>query len=79
MRKQEMPSSVWARTRNASHMGAEQNHLCPVISYGFPPPGVDRARAVVVFALTSDPPCFSVMAIPQSAPSSVRAVASRGS
>ena len=29
-RKQETPSSVWARTRKTSHIGAEQNHLWPV-------------------------------------------------
>ena len=29
-RKQPMPASVWARTRNASLIGAEQNHLWPV-------------------------------------------------
>ena len=29
-RKQPTPAGVWARTRNASLIGAEQNHLCPV-------------------------------------------------
>ena len=29
-RKQVRPSGAWASTRNRSHMGAEQNHLCPV-------------------------------------------------
>ena len=29
-RKQLSPSGAWARTRNRSHIGAEQNHLCPV-------------------------------------------------
>ena len=28
--KQLSPSPVWARTRKRSHIGAEQNHLCPV-------------------------------------------------
>ena len=30
-RKQVSPPGAWARIRNRSHMGAEQNHLCPVI------------------------------------------------
>ena len=29
-RKQLRPSGACASTRNRSHMGAEQNHLCPV-------------------------------------------------
>ena len=29
-RKQVSPSGPWARTRNRSLIGAEQNHLCPV-------------------------------------------------
>ena len=45
-------------------MGAEQNHLWPVISYSPTPIGTAR----VVLARTSDPPCFSVIAIPRSAP-----------
>ena len=57
-------SSVWARTRKRSHIGAEHNHLCPVSSYSPSPPS---ARATVVFARTSEPPCFSVIAMPQSA------------
>ena len=41
--KHERPSSVWARTRNRSHIGAEQNHLWPVISYSAPgPPPFER-------------------------------------
>ena len=68
-RKHESPPSAWARTRNASHIGAEQNHLWPVISYSAPGPPPLRGRAVVVLARTSEPPCFSVMAIPHSAPS----------
>ena len=31
-RKQLSPASAWASTRNRSHIGAEQNHLCPVIA-----------------------------------------------
>jgi hypothetical protein len=44
------------------------NHLWPVTSYSVPGPPPFSARAVVVFARTSEPPCFSVIAIPQSAP-----------
>ena len=29
-RKQVSPPGAWARIRNRSHIGAEQNHLCPV-------------------------------------------------
>jgi hypothetical protein len=29
-RKQVSPCRAWARTRNTSDIGAEQNHLCPV-------------------------------------------------
>ncbi len=67
-RKHETPSCVWARTRKASHIGAEQNHLCPVSSYSAPGPPPFSGRATVVLARTSDPPCFSVIAIPHSAP-----------
>src|SRR5437763_5959380 len=63
-RKHDRPPGACARTRNASHIGAEQNHLWPVISYAPPPAGSAR----VVLARTSEPPCFSVMAIPHSAP-----------
>ena len=44
-RKQDRPPSAWASTRNASHIGAEQNHLCPVSSYSAPgAAAVQRAR-----------------------------------
>src|SRR6185312_868094 len=56
---------VWARIRKASHMGAEQNHLCPVIRYSRELP-ISTAR--VVLARTSEPPCFSVIPIPSSTP-----------
>ena len=68
IRKQEMPESVWARTRKASHIGAEQNHLWPTSSYSAPGPPPFSGVAVVVLARTSEPPCFSVIAIPQSEP-----------
>ncbi len=63
-----MPPSAWARTRNASHIGAEKNHLWPVISYSAPGPPPLSGRATVVLARTSEPPCFSVIPIPASAP-----------
>jgi hypothetical protein len=62
--KQPMPSSVRARTRNRSHIGAEQNHLCPRRRYSSPGPPAPTGAAEVVLARTSEPPCFSVMAIP---------------
>src|SRR5207237_2357572 len=63
MRKHERPACSCARTRNASHIGAEQNHLWPVSTK---PSAAGSAR--VVLARTSDPPCFSVIAIPKSTP-----------
>ena len=41
-------------------MGAERNHLAPVISYSLPPMGT----AWVVLERTSVPPCRSVMLMP---------------
>ena len=63
-KKQDSPSSVCARTRKKSDIGAEQNHLCPTISYSPPAPPPFRGVATVVLARTSEPPCFSVIAIP---------------
>ena len=63
-KKHVSPASVWARVRNPSLIGAEQNHLWPVIRYSSP----ERWRAVVVLARTSLPPCFSVIAMPQVSP-----------
>mmetsp|Transcript_12059 Transcript_12059/g.26846 ORF Transcript_12059/g.26846 Transcript_12059/m.26846 type:complete len:209 (-) Transcript_12059:68-694(-) len=66
-------SAVCARVRNASHMGADVNHLCPVREYAGPPPqplGPSfRGVEVVVLARTSEPPCFSVMDMPMVMPS----------
>ncbi len=64
-RKHDSPPGAWARTRNASHMGAEQNHFAPWSSYS---PAWPTGSARVVLARTSEPPCRSVMAIPESAP-----------
>ena len=79
IRKQESPPAVCARTRNASHIGAEQNHLWPVISYSAARAAAVQRAATVVLARTSEPPCFSVIAIPQRAPGlSARRHAARG-
>ncbi len=63
-RKHESPPGACASTRKTSHMGAELNHLWPVIAQVPSPSG----SALVVFARTSEPPCFSVIAIPASTP-----------
>ena len=62
--KHDRPSGACASTRKRSHIGAEQNHLWPVSAYS---PAAPVATATVVFARTSEPPCFSVIAIPHSA------------
>ncbi len=59
-RKHVSPLGACARVRNTSLMGAEVNHLCPVITYVPSPVGV----AVVVPCRTSEPPCFSVIDMP---------------
>src|SRR5258708_21989224 len=59
-------------------MGAEMNHLWPVIRYSLE----DTApilSALLVWALTSDPPCFSVIRMPSSTPDFSGAGAKRGS
>ncbi len=58
------PPSACASTRKASHIGADMNHLWPVISYSPWP----IARAFVVLARTSLPPRFSVIPMPSVAP-----------
>ena len=63
-RKHESPPGACASTRNASDIGAEQNHFSPSSAYSSPPSG----RAVVVFTRTSEPPWRSVIAIPQTTP-----------
>ena len=75
-RKQVSPlPGTCARTRKRSHIGAEQNHLCPV-SRQLPSPA---STARVVLARTSEPPCFSVIPIPASSPALVAAGRSPGS
>ena len=49
-------------------MGAEQNHLWPMSAYSSPGPAAPVGAARVVLARTSEPPCFSVMAMPAMAP-----------
>ncbi len=63
-RKQVGPADVRASTRKTSHIGAEQNHLCPVSRQV--PSGA--SVATVALARTSDPPCFSVIAMPAKRP-----------
>ncbi|MNE30992.1 hypothetical protein D3C80_1245360 [compost metagenome] len=63
--KQVSPPGAWARVRKASHMGAEQNHLCPVREYQ---PSSPTGSARAALARTSEPPCFSVMAMPRVTP-----------
>ena len=62
--KQDRPAGAWASIRNRSLIGAEQNHLCPREVRSRRSSGSAR----VVFARTSLPPCFSVIAMPASAP-----------
>lgn len=57
-------SSVYASVKKASHMGADVNHLCPTRVYSPPGPPPATGVALVVFARTSDPPCFSVIDMP---------------
>ena len=68
-RKHDSPFSACASVRNRSLIGTEKNHLCPVSRYSAPDPVRPVAgRAVVIVARRSDPPCFSVMAMPTVAP-----------
>ena len=60
----EVPGSVCARIRKASHMGAEKNHLWPVTANAGPHALSPMATASVVLLRTSEPPCFSVMPMP---------------
>jgi len=82
-RKQVRLPGACASIRNTSDIGAEQNHLCPVSAHRppspstSPPPTIRSAR--VVLARTSDPPCFSVMAMPARTPGFSRAATLRGS
>ncbi len=64
IKKQDRPAGVCAKIKNASHIGAEKNHLWPVILYFAPQASEPSCTAIVVLALTSEPPCFSVMPIP---------------
>src|SRR5215468_9531966 len=64
IRKQDSPFPALASTRKASLMGADMNHLWPVITYSPPGPPLPVATARVVLARTSVPPCFSVMPMP---------------
>ena len=59
-----------------SFIGAEVNHLCPRRVYS---PSTEVGVASVTFARTSEPPCFSVMPMPASAPRFSPSGTSRGS
>ena len=63
-RKQDSPSPACASTRKASDIGADMNHLWPVMRKK-PLPAFS---AFVVLARTSVPPCFSVMPMPSVRP-----------
>ena len=62
-RKQVSPLPVCASVRNPSDIGAEQNHLCPVSRQSSP-----ARSARVEEPRRSDPPCFSVIAMPSVTP-----------
>ena len=64
-RKQVSPPGAWASTRKTSFIGAEVNHLWPCRVYS---PSTEVGRASVTLARTSEPPCFSVIPMPASAP-----------
>src|SRR3546814_200460 len=68
MKKQLRPPGACASTRWASFCGQEKNHLWPVMTYSPPGPPLPTGVARVVFERTSEPPCFSVMPMPISAP-----------
>ena len=63
-RKHVSPPGACASTRNASHIGAETKYLWPTSSYASPGPSAPIGYARVVLARTSEPPCFSVIAMP---------------
>src|SRR5690606_289971 len=78
-RKHDRPRSVCASVKKASDIGAEQNHLCPVSSYSPPGPPAPSGTARVVLVRTSEPPCFSVIAMPKVTPCFSDAGTQRGS
>ncbi len=59
-KKQVRPSGPRAVARNTSAIVPDTNHLWPVSKYAPSPSGT----ATVLLARTSDPPCFSVRAMP---------------
>ena len=66
--RHDSPEAVCASTRKASHIGAEKNHLWPVTAMRWPQASWPSGSARVVFARTSEPPCFSVMPMPMVRP-----------
>jgi len=63
-KKQLRPAGARASTRNASLIGADRNHLWPVIRKRGPQWSSPSGTASLVLARTSEPPCFSVMPMP---------------
>ncbi len=63
MKKQLKPFGPCAKTRKASHIGADMNHLCPCRRNVPSPAGSAR----VTLVRRSEPPWFSVMPMPISA------------
>ena len=60
-------------------MGAEKNHLWPLIRYSSPQAPLPAATAVVVLVRKSLPPCFSVMPMPMVSAGLSRKTTSRAS
>ena len=63
-KKQVTPFSVLASVKNRLLIGAEQNHLWPVSWYSGPDSPSPAGTATVAVARKSEPPCFSVIAMP---------------
>ena len=79
-KKHEEPcSSVLASTRWPSHIGAEKNHLWPVMRNSSPQGPAPAGTARVVLVRTSLPPCFSVMPMPTVMPGFIAPGTWRGS
>ena len=62
-RKQETPRSVRASAMKTSECGTEKNHLCPAMRQ----PSPSRSAMLCVWR-RSEPPCFSVIAMPTVTP-----------
>ena len=78
-KKHPSPAVLRASTRNASHIGADMNHLRPLMRKNRRSPSPPTASARVVVVRRSEPPWFSVIAIPIIAERFVAAGRQRGS